>query len=154
MHFASKAELHNTLLERETGEMFASIGSALEGAPADARERLRTGVDAFFAFVEEHPFAWRMIFRDPPTDPEVARAYGEQGGRAVAATRAFVEATELGPALESPHAAEIFTQLLISSQTGLAFWWYGHREVPREVLVERVIDFCWTGMERLAAGAS
>jgi hypothetical protein len=36
--------------------------------------------------------------------------------------------------------------------TGLAFWWYEHREVPRDVIVERMLDLFWIGLERVAAG--
>ena len=152
-HFASKAELHNTLLERETHEMLGSIAAALEGVPEDPERRLRVGVDAFLRFVEEHRFAWRMIFRDPPTDPEVAAAYGRMGGRATQAMELFLRTSAPPAMLDDDYAAEVFTQMLISGLTGLAFWWYDHRDVPRELLVDRVLDFCWTGLERMAVGA-
>src|SRR5829696_2853906 len=74
-HFPSKARLAIELLERQTAELLGFVGKALEGAPVDAAAQMRTGVDAFFAYVEEHPFAWRMLFRDASTDPEVASAY-------------------------------------------------------------------------------
>lgn len=149
-HFGSKAELHNTLLERETHEMLGAIAAALDDAPLDPEQRLRVGVDAFLQYVEEHRFAWRMIFRDPPTDPDVAASYSRMGGRATQAMKLFLQTSVPSSMLDDSHAADIFSQLLISGLTGLAFWWYEHRDVPRELLVERVLDFCWTGFERLA----
>src|SRR5215212_5538578 len=74
-HFESKAELHVTLLERETEQMMAFVGTALAAAPDELSARFRAGIDAFFQFVAEHEFAWRLIFRDAPTDPRVATAY-------------------------------------------------------------------------------
>ena len=37
---------------------------------------------------------------------------------------------------------------------GLGTWWYEHRDVDREVLVETVMDLCWRGLERVAEGGS
>ena len=42
--------------------------------------------------------------------------------------------------------------MLKMAQNGLAVWWYEHRDVPRADLVDRVIEFCWVGLERIAAG--
>jgi AcrR family transcriptional regulator len=154
-HFPSKAALHITLLERETAEMLGTIGSALEAAPADLAAYLRAGIDAFFAFVQEHRFAWRMIFRDAPSDPSVQAAYRRLGGGTTRAVEGFIRASAPPGMLEGPGSerrAEMFAQLLTSAMTGLAFWWYEHRDVPREVVVERVLEFCWTGLERIAAG--
>ena len=154
-HFPSKAELHITLLERETDHLLAFVAEALEATPEDPAQRLRAGVDAFFAYVEEHRFAWRMIFRDAPADPAVATAYRRLGRRATGAIEGFIRATAPPALLEGPEGAqraEMFAQMLSSAQTGLAYWWYGNRAVPREVVVERMLEFCWMGLERVAAG--
>ena len=34
----------------------------------------------------------------------------------------------------------------------LALWWGDHEEIPRERLVQVVMDFAWLGLERLRAG--
>jgi AcrR family transcriptional regulator len=154
-HFGSKAELHITLLERETQQMLAFVGAALAAAPDEPAVRFRAGIDAFFEFVGEHEFAWRLIFRDAPTDPRVATAYRSLGGGVKGAVAEFVRSSAPPAMLADPDAdqrIETFAQLLTSAQTGLAFWWYENRDVPREVVVDRVIDFCWLGMERVSAG--
>jgi AcrR family transcriptional regulator len=154
-HFPSKADLHITLLERETAEMLGAIGAALNEAPDDLEARLRAGVGAFFAFVEQHRFAWRMIFRDPPAEGPVQTAYRRLGGGTTGAVEGFLRASAPPGMFDGPgseHRAETFAQLLTSSMTGLAFWWYEHRDVPRELVVERVLELCWTGLDRLARG--
>jgi AcrR family transcriptional regulator len=154
-HFASKAALQIELLERQTAEVIAFVASALEASPEQAGERLRVGVDAFFRFVEEHGFAWRMLFRDPPSDPEVAAAYRRLSRRATEGITGFIEAGA-GDALaaypDPRQAAEMFAELVRMSQNGLAAWWYEHKEVPRETIVERMLEFCWVGLERVASG--
>jgi AcrR family transcriptional regulator len=157
-HFPSKAALQVELLERQSKELFAFIGASLSTAASGPEARLRAGVDAFFRFVEEHPYAWRMMFRDPPSDPGVAAAYHRLSGVATETIASFIK-TEVAAQLlrqEDPgQAAEVFAQLLRSAQVGLATWWYENREVSREQIVERLLEFCWVGMERtVAAGRS
>jgi AcrR family transcriptional regulator len=154
-HFSSKAELHITLMESQAGKVLVSVGSALAGAPDELRERLRVGVDAFFAFVEQNGFAWWLLFRDPPTEPAVAAAYERIQQTATSGIAAFIRQDAPPALLERPDAdrdIEMFAQLLRTAQNGLAAWWYDHPETPRAVLVDRVVEFCWVGLERVAAG--
>jgi AcrR family transcriptional regulator len=154
-HFASKAELQITLLERQTEELLVFVGSAVAGDFEDTGERIRVGVDAFFAFVEENPYAWRMLFRDPPTDPAILSTYRRIHQQATAGIALFLEASAPPALLDDPQAdrdLEMFAEMLKMAQNGLAVWWYDHRDVPRRELVDRVLEFCWLGLERFAAG--
>jgi AcrR family transcriptional regulator len=154
-HFSSKAALHMTLLESHADKLLTSVGSALARAPVDLEERLRVGVDAFFAFVEHDGFAWWLLFRDPPTDPAVAAAYERIQRGATNGIAAFIRDAAPRKLRDQPDAErdfEMFAQLLRTAQNGLAAWWYEHHEIPREVLVDRVVEFCWVGLERVAAG--
>jgi AcrR family transcriptional regulator len=154
-HFSSKAELQITLLERQTQELIAFVGAAVAGDFDDTAARMRAGVDAFFQFVEEHPYAWRMLFRDPPTDAAILSTYRRIHQQATAGIAIFLRASAPGTLLEGPQAErdlEMFAEMLKMAQNGLAVWWYEHREVPRSVLVERVLEFCWIGFERIASG--
>jgi AcrR family transcriptional regulator len=154
-HFPSKAALQVELLERQSEELFAFIGEALFAAASGPEARLRAGIDAFFRFVEEHPYAWRMMFRDPPSDPGVAAAYHRLSGVATETIASFIKTEAAAHLLRQDdpgQAAEVFAQLLRSAQVGLATWWYEHRDVSREEIVERLLDFCWTGMEQAVVG--
>lgn len=152
-HFSSKAKLQIELLESQTAELLGHVGTALQGAPDDPAERMRVGVDAFFGFVEEHRFTWRILFRDPPSDPEVAAVYLQLERTATAGIAAFIEAGA-GEALagyaDPAQAAEMFAEALKAAQNGLAAWWYEHPEVPREEIVERLLEFCWVGLGQIA----
>jgi AcrR family transcriptional regulator len=154
-HFASKAELQITLLEAQTEELLAFVGAAVAGEFEETAERIRVGVDAFFTFVEEHPYAWRMLFRDPPTDPAILSTYRRIHQQATAGIALFLRASAPPALLEGANAdrdLEMFAEMLKMAQNGLAVWWYEHREVPRRDLVDRVFEFCWIGFERIAAG--
>lgn len=154
-HFASKAELQIEVLERQNEQLIAFVGAAVATAPEDPAQRMRAGVDAFFAFVEQHHHAWRILFRDPPTDPAVAAAYRDLGDRATQAIALFLRTSAPPALLDAPDAeqrAEMFAQLLKTAQNGLADWWYERRDIPREVIVDRVLEFCWLGLDRVAHG--
>src|SRR4051812_7734910 len=62
-HFPSKKELHASLLQRHVQEIFEALAQAAAG-PEPGEVRLRNGVDAFFEWVETHPRAFRLLFRD------------------------------------------------------------------------------------------
>src|ERR687885_366140 len=62
-HFPSKKDLHVSLLERHVQEIFDRLAeSAATSEPGEVR--LRAGVDAFLEWVESHPRAFRLLFRD------------------------------------------------------------------------------------------
>jgi AcrR family transcriptional regulator len=148
-HFGSKAALHCHLLELHTEQLLDSVSrSAATSAPTE--ERMRAGLDAFFGFVEQDPFAWRMIFRDPPLDPEVAEVHRQFQRRA---------SESIALLLRSGHVADRDTQYFEMlaegfkwATNGLAAWWYEHRDVPREHLVAMTMDLVWVGFGRLERG--
>jgi AcrR family transcriptional regulator len=155
-HFPAKSELAIELLERHTEELLGQVAEALRDAGGEPAELMRAGVDAFFRYVEEHPFAWRMMFRDPPSDPDVAAAYRRLERRATAGIAAFIEIGAGGALARFEHpgsAAEMFAEAVKGAQNGLASWWYEHPETPRRDVVDRMLEFSWAGLERTARGA-
>ncbi len=151
-HFPSKRDLHGALLEEQADALLAYVGSALTSAGTTPEQRMRAGVNAFFGFVQAHPFAWRMIFRDPPADPEIAEIHARIHTRATQSIIVFLDVAV--PAFRRDDAThgrrlEMFAQMLKMSLNGMAAWWYEHPSATREELVERSLDFCWSGLEHL-----
>jgi AcrR family transcriptional regulator len=153
-HFTSKQDLHGALLEEQTDALLAYVGGALASAGPEPEQLMRAGVGAFFGFLQAHPFAWRLIFRDPPADPAVLAVHTRIHERATQAISVFIEAA--APDIRRENAPRertlaMFAQMLKMSLNGMAAWWYEHPSATREELVERVLDFCWRGLEHLAA---
>lgn len=154
-HFGSKRELHRALLEGYASELVGTIAAAAEAAASPGEARLRAGVEAFLTFVEERREAWRMVFLNA-ADPEVADSVDALRDD-VARTIAALMAADAPPSLrEDPVelgvAVEILAQQLVGAVQSLANWWDGHREVPREHLLELVMDFAWVGLDRVSRG--
>lgn len=154
-HFPSKKDLHVSLLERHVQEIFVRLAQT-----ADTRDpgevRLRNGVDAFFLWVETHPEAFRLLFRDT-FEFEVAGVLRRLQNQATGAIAALIaaEPAERGPRdreTDFALAIEAMAQQLSGGAQSLAIWWQAHPDVEREWLVDRVMEYAWLGLERVRAG--
>jgi AcrR family transcriptional regulator len=150
-HFASKRELHASLVNAHVEEIFQRLqASAATDRPGE--DRLRGGIDAFLSFVEEHREAWRALFRDA-ADPEVGDVIDRVQAQATAVIAALIAADPDAPH-ESEQVIEMHAALLSGAVQSLANWWHDHQDVPRASLVNRAMDFCWVGLDRLRVRAS
>ena len=154
-HFPSKKDLHVSLLERHVQDIFVRLSQTADtGDPGEVR--LRRGVDAFFQWVETHPEAFRLLFRDT-FEIEVAEVLNRLQGQATGAIAALMaaEPAERVPRERLPDPAlaiEAMAQQLSGGAQSLALWWQTHPEVEREWLVDRVMEYAWFGLERVRAG--
>lgn len=152
-HFPSKKDLHVSLLDMHVQELFNRLaGVAGTQEPGDVR--LRNGLDAFLGWVEERRAAFRMVFRDA-ADPEVADVVLRLQGQATAAVAALMATEPMAPAV-SEEARDRGIRMLAQQLTGalqsLALWWDDNPDVPRKVVLDAAMDFCWLGLERVRDG--
>lgn len=152
-HFATKRDLQRALLEGFMHDALHDVASAFSAARG-TEARLRAGVDAFLAFVEARPAAWRMVGRNLG-DPDAAEVVARLQDEVTAAVAALLE--QEAPALDaSPdghrRTVEIIARLLSGGLQSLATWWVDHPAVPRAELVDRVAQVGWLGLERLSRG--
>jgi AcrR family transcriptional regulator len=146
-HFGSKRELAVELLERHGAAIVErTITDVDAGSP---REMVRTSLELFFRFVEEDPFIWRFLFRDPPTDPEIAavhRRIHDLAAEGIAEmVRRTVPAQPLFGGIPYERATLMIARASQQSSQGLARWWFENREVPREEVVEVAFRVMWDG---------
>lgn len=151
-HFGAKRELYLELL-RQHGQALLdrSVRPDPNASPADL---LRHNVDAFYRFVEADPFLWRVVFRDPPADPEIAAAHREVHGAAGEAIAALIASVRpdapLVDGVHRDHAAAMLAEGVKAVNNGLAAWWFEHRDVPREHVVAVAETLLWSGLRRVA----
>jgi AcrR family transcriptional regulator len=151
-HFDSKRSLHASMLDAHAAEIFHRLRAGAERG-ATGEERLRNGIDAFLRWVENHREAWRALFRDA-ADPEVGELLRRVQTQATGVIAALIAADPEAVSDPDPEhrrlRIEIHAQLLSGAVQSLATWWDGHHAIPREELVERAMELCWPGLERLA----
>lgn len=145
-HFKSKRELFEHLLAHHFKEL---RGLWAEQATSSAvADWFPTAVDAWFAYVEQRPFAARLLFTDTTGDPAIAathRAIQDDSRAQLLPMAAAVLPTD---ATAGRHDIELTWEALRGAMQSLAIWWHDHPEVPREHLVEATLRTVWMGLER------
>jgi AcrR family transcriptional regulator len=142
-HFPSKKALHMALLAKHRDELLAGLAEDM-AAPGLLTERLPHVLDRWFAYVEEHPFALAMLFRDTTGDPEVQAFYRELQASARRANMTLIRAEA---ELDVPEdQLEPLAEFARSATTGLALWWADHPEVPRSTVVAVAADTLVRGL--------
>jgi AcrR family transcriptional regulator len=152
-HFDSKRELFHAMLEMHVAELIERISAAVTAA-TEPEDRMRSGLEAFFGFVEERRGAWRIIFRNAG-DPDVAVAMARLRDGVAAAIVALMseEATEAFPdEPERDRVMQMVAQQMVGAMQSLADWWDLHPELPKEEVLRVAMDFAWIGQERLSRG--
>jgi len=127
-HFASKDDLYRRLLERQRDDLVAFWAQRLPlPRGRDRFDALEALVDAYYAYVEAHPFAYRMYFRDT-----THRDIQQQGNVMLATLLKTV------PGFEDADEAtlQMSTQVLRTGLIGLALWLQEHPEVKRDQVVQ------------------
>jgi len=146
-HFASKRELHIELLTLHAREMVEATTRLPAGRTGE--DLVRHGTDAFFGYVEQNRYAWRMLFRDPPADAETAAIHEgihQRGTAAIAALIHQAPVTRLPAGLPRELADAMLARAVKSANDGLAAWWYEHPEVSREQIVTIAVNVSWHGL--------
>jgi len=153
-HFRSKQELHRRLLERHFADLRAVWRAHLDSDEPGER-RIPRAFDAWFEYVQTHPYAWRMLFRETTGDPEVEalhRAVAAQSRAALMPLLAREPGAEAVAGSSDPEALELTWEVLRAVLQGLALWWYDHQHVSRQRIVTTAMNAIWIGFERTGRG--
>ena len=155
-HFGSKRELFITVLEQHAARLRERSLRRVEGASAE--DLVRASVANYFEFVEEDPFLFRFLHREPPTDPQIAEVVQELADRG---TTGIADLIRFGAAdaksvkgISVDDGAWILARATQSACGGVATWWYENRDVPRERVVELVFMLLWQGFDGMLKQAS
>ncbi len=147
-HFASKKALYLELLASHRDELLSTLAQGMR-APGPLAARIPQVAELWFAYVEEHPFAWAMLFNDVTGDPEIRTVHATMRETARDAVAGLLRAEgEIGLAddLIVPVA-----EIMRSAMTGLATWWLDHPDVPRSTLVRAITRTTGRGLVVSAA---
>jgi AcrR family transcriptional regulator len=153
-HFSSKQELHRALLERHYADLREVWRTNLVGEDPPERRTARA-FDAWFAYVESHPYAWRMLFRDDSGDPDVEAIRRDVAARSRTAVLPLLGRQQGVDELVGGEESELLEaawEVIRGALQALALWWYEHRHIPRAQIVAIAMNTIWTGLERVQRG--
>jgi len=148
-HFESKAGLYEALIEAESQALIASVAEVLPSPIGDVTRATRLVVDAYLGFIEARPESWRLLVRDAPAGADLMATHARfQRERSRALLELFPEVAR------GDERKRLYVELLSVALRAFANWWYDHREAPRGVVVDAVMDFAQTTGDRLAEAPS
>jgi AcrR family transcriptional regulator len=153
-HFESKQDLYRGIVERHYAGLRQVWREHFVGEDPMG-ERIARSFDAWFAYIEEHPFAGRMLFRDTVGDPEADAVQAEVAERSRSQVMTLFPAEPGTEDLSgSTRAAglEMAWVVMRGVLQGLAMWWSEHPGVPREQVVATAMNSLWIGFERVLGG--
>jgi len=153
-HFPSKHALFVEVLGLEQQALLRYLSAAL-GSQGTTEDRWRAAFDAFFAFVEEQPLGWQLLFpSNPPLNPEAARDYRRlrAASNRILASLLAADARRAGLEPETVRARAVFA-IHREALTAAARWWQSHPQVSRSEMVDSAMAALWTGFGGLQPGA-
>jgi AcrR family transcriptional regulator len=142
-HFSSKRQLHMALLAKHRDELLQGTAEEM-ASPGTLLERLSRVMERWFGYVEEHPYAMAMLFRDTTGDAELQRFHRELQA---SAREANMRLLRVEPELRiAPDMIEAVAEFARAGSTGLALWWAENRDVPRATVVEAAVGMLVGGL--------
>jgi AcrR family transcriptional regulator len=153
-HFTSKQALHIHLLERHYADLREVWRVHLAGDdPPEVR--IPRAFDAWFEYIETHPYAAKMLFSDTTGDPAIKAFHRqvqvESRGLAIHFLAREPGADRLAGS-DDPQAMEMAWEVFRATLQGLAMWWQENPDVPRERLVATAMNALWIGFDRVRRG--
>jgi AcrR family transcriptional regulator len=153
-HFESKPALHRRLLERTRDDLLAMWRENL-GGDGTLEQQIAQAFDAWAHYVEAHPYAPRMFFRETTGIPAVRAMHVEIAADANSALAEILGGLPGSAHLQpdgAPLAFAMAAEVIRGGLTELAIWWSEHPEVSREQVVATAMNTVWIGFERVSAG--
>src|SRR3712207_589028 len=146
-HFATKDELHLALLTRHRDGVVGQLRLMRSDGPLEAR--VKATLDAWYGYVESHPYAARLLFRDTTGDAAIAAFHLELQASARAAT---VDMLRDDPEVEiAADRIDAVAELVRACTVALALWWQEHPDASRHWLVELNAAFLIAGIRSLSS---
>jgi AcrR family transcriptional regulator len=140
-HFADKTALYLALLARHRDD----LGSFARAVPATGtmQERVRAVLVVWVAYVADHAYAWRMLFRDRGGGPEIQAFRVEVHAQARAVLVGMIRL--LGEAEIPERELEPLAELMSMGMASLVLWSIDEPATSTDVIVDAMTRV-WTGL--------
>jgi AcrR family transcriptional regulator len=142
-HFAGKTALYIALLERHRDDLDSFAGAI--PAAGTLEQRLRAVLEVWFAYVETHSYAWRMLFRDTGGGPAVQAFRVDVHARARAVLVELIRSLSEAPIPR--RELEPLAELMSMGMASLVLWWIEDGAATREAVVDAMVRV-WAGLLR------
>jgi AcrR family transcriptional regulator len=145
-HFGSKEGIYLACVSRARERFELAVAESVDGVE-DLEQRLYAGLDACFAFIEEDPDRWAVMFRGVAVTGHVADEALRMRFSTVAALADLIHGTEPTAPREK---VEAFAHALSGAGEQLERWWRQNPGLTRTEVVGYFHSFAWRGLSQLA----
>lgn len=150
-YFGSKDGLLVACVDKARTELADVTEAAVRALPADAslEEVMRTGIAAFFTFIDGHAMAFRVIHHEnaaaASTEADIERIRAQQ-------STVVIDALTRSPRLAgvSPMLLEGYAEVVIGACERIAVWRTHRDDISAEDATEFVMSSVWHGLSSLA----
>jgi AcrR family transcriptional regulator len=148
-YFGNKERLYLACMEPAAEALLATVLAAVERTSTPT-EALRSGMHAFFAFLDEDRAAWRVLFDETlPVSGEIAvRVAGYRERLAELVTAAIVTQTPAPPHAE----VEALSTTIMGAAEALGRWWLRTEAIPADEAAELLITTIEPGLRARSEG--
>lgn len=143
-HFASIEEIYLECHRAAREEMQRRLFEAVALAGPDLRDQLRAGLTSYFAYFNDHPQRFELLYG--PGGPGGPLAEQSAELRFVSAEQ--ISSLFIAAAPEIPTYEAIAGAHMVSGAAEqLARWWHRNPEISLETVVEGVMTVIWPGLQ-------
>lgn len=148
-HFpGGKAEIFIAVLDQHLNALLRDLWAAMAGS-TEPRERVYRGLDAYVAFAERDPRAFRLLVDSPV---EIEADVAEQLHRARELIADGLTNT-IGDVMRGvglgAEGAPIYAHALLGAAESSVSWWLEKGVMERAALVDHLLAFIWRGFDGL-----
>jgi AcrR family transcriptional regulator len=140
-HFPDKAALYVALLERHREDLGSFV--AVIPSTGTLERRLRAVVDVWLDYVQEHAYAWQMLFRDSGGGPEIQAFRLEVHERARDVLADLIRSLGIAP-VPRPQIEPV-AELMSMGQAAVALWWLDDPTRSRTAVRDAIVRV-WHGI--------
>lgn len=155
-YFGSKDGLYIAYIERAGGELLERMREAGDGDQSH-EQRLRSGVEAFFAYVDEHRDGWAVLYAEAAQGGPFAAEIADLRARIRSIVNGlFAQAATGGKqrSRQARAASEPLAEAFVGAGEALANWWLAHPALSRATVTETLMAMAWVGLRDLLADAT
>lgn len=149
-HFASKKALYLAVLDEQRALFLGHVGAAIT-TDGDPGTRMRSTMEAVFAFAERYPDGWRLLFTSSRNgDPEIDAAWEEMARSLTTGVTALLadDLARRGIGAEDDRGP-VMVDMLVGALTAAVERSRRQRGTQRAQLVDAGMSLMWTGLRNI-----
>ena len=145
----NKAAIYLACVRRVRG-VFEEALSEAAGSTADPLQKLQLGIDTWFKLLEDDPRILELLYGKAGIG-ELAEELARERSRTV---DTVIDNLRDAATHIDHQRIEAYANLMSGAAEQLSRWWLANPHIPRQSIVETMVEFVWSGVQRLLNGSA